>query len=235
MRDMPRLSGVLRVAFRGSEPLDLAKESSLRDRQVRDLNKVLQTVDLGGEGQLTWQSFVADLNEPDEARMRKMRATYNLFLAELKDVLGDENMSSEELHEMAFLVYQLFSASDTSVQHKSAGLAKLLREAPAKKAVDSFASLVGTLAEWKQAVATERGGGESPLSKRMHRKEYGSHLLFSFDPPDFCSREPRQVSKTSELVVPTASTANSSSKSELVRPKANWLEDECSKLTFGFL
>lgn len=228
MRDTPRLSGVVRVALRGVEPLDLAKETSLRDRQLRDLNKVLQVADLGGEGQLTWQSFVRDVVEPDEARMRKMRATYNLFLAELKDVLGDENMSSEELHEMAFLVYQLFSASDTSIQHKTAGLAKLLREAPSKKAVDALSSLVGTLAEWKALVAAEGGGGESPLTKRMHRKEYGSHLLFSFDPPDFCAREVRHVSKTSELVILPA-VASASSKPEIVRPKANWLEDECSK------
>lgn len=151
----------------------MAKESAMRDRQLRDLNKILQANDLGGEGTLTWQSFVEGLDEPDEARMRKMRATYNLFLAELKDVVGDENMSSEELHELAYLVYQLFSATDSSVQHKTAGLAKLLRETPSKKAVDAFASHIGALAEWKRSVAVDSGagGGESPTSKRMHRKE----------------------------------------------------------------
>ncbi len=94
MRDTPRLTGVVRVALRGSEALDLAKESSMRERQLRELHKILQTEALGGEGQLSWASFVDGVNEPDEAKMRKMRATYNLFLAELKDVVGDENLST---------------------------------------------------------------------------------------------------------------------------------------------
>ncbi len=234
-RDVPRLTGVLRVALSGREAVDLAKEATARERQLRDLQKVLQVAELGGEGQLTWQKFVEGIEEPDEARLRKMRATYNLFLAELKDVVGDENLSSGELHEMAFLVYQVFADSAKPIQQKASALGKLLRDSPAKKAVDALAGHVAALAEWKEAVTVLRT--EESVTSKMNRKEYGAHLLFSFDPPDFFSREARVISKTSELVkLPSQNQQQQSqqpklqsSKAELVKPKGNWLQDECER------
>ncbi len=130
---------------------------------------------------------------------------------------------------MAFLVFQLFSDQQGSMQQKTAGLAKLLRETPPKKAVDAFATHVGALTEWKRSVSQndQKEGGE--VSKNSQQKEYGSHLLFSYDVPDFCAREPRKISKKSEVVVMNAPQASAKLPELAIRSKANWLEDECSK------
>ena len=239
----PRCSGVLRLALsKDGKAVDLITESQKRERQLREAHKAVALSRVTGEGRLTWANFTQGVEDLDENQTRKMRATFNVFMAEIKDLLGDENLSSEELQEMASVVYELFDDDSKPTQQKSAMLTKLLRQSPPKKSIDSVQESVSTLSVWKATASSPLDiGHDLSVTKEQQTKEYGSHLLFSFEAPDFWAQapEPKPQSRAAEFVklkspsTAAASQASSAfaSKAELVLPKGNWLEVECRKFS----
>lgn len=202
---------------------------------------------VGGEGSLTWADFVLGLEEPDDKVMRKQRQTFNAFLAELKDLVGDD-ASSTEVHETAFVVFNLLADASQSDQAKLAVLAKVVRvEHPPKNVVASLQAHVSSLSEWKKALAAASGlasdASNNSSNNNQQQREFGRDVLFSFNAPDFLFREPVRVSKTSEVVrfarkpedapkpAPTAAAAAAKpapqpQQAALV-PAGNWLEEAC--------
>ena len=240
MSELPRLSGVLRLQLRGVQT-DLQKETLRLERNVKNLRKQ-QTFEEFGEGSMTWSSFVYGIEEHDEDVLKKMRATYNLFLAELKDLVGDDT-SSEELHEIAHTVFQLFIDPEKSFQGKMNTLAKICRETPPKKTSEALSSHVMELHEWKTSLLQE-SVEEVELKKAVANQNvpvFGNDILFRFAPPDYLSKEPKKVSNTIEVVRSDSSSTSKVKKSqpkkeaktEIVFPKGNWLEEECKKFAKG--
>jgi hypothetical protein len=221
MEDTPRVSGTLRALFRG-EAADLLKGSQTRARKLKAALRA-SVVDSVGAGKLTWAGFVEGVEETDEKLMRKQRMTFNLFLSEIKDLVGDET-NTDEVHESAFAVFNLLddvSQSDQvlsllraapvfavpshllGVQAKQAQLAKILRtESVAKNTFASLQVHVRALSEWRAGLA---GGAlhareDSKSSSNTNQREYGREVLFQFDTADFLFREPVKVSKQPEVV-----------------------------------
>lgn len=174
---------------------------------------------------------------------------FNLFLSEVRDLVGDET-HTDEVAETAYAVLHLLAGGGgeaLSEQGMTAALCKILRcdSLPSGK-LNSLKMQAQGLQTWKRGLVggapLADGGGSNSNAKQQ--REYGRDVLFLFDAPDFLFQERVKHSKTIEVVrhtpppppPPSASKQQPSPSSALptapqnsgmVAVEGNWLEREC--------
>jgi hypothetical protein len=129
--ERPRLSSFLRTRYLGRtfdlEQSSLQQLQSLRKRKVKSSSSSLKSPMDGNAGDSKDFSFRSYFSKPisdctDPRVTEDMRKLFNRYLKEIMELLGDEQLSGEELHSEAFELFQTLDSDSQTTEQK-----KLLR------------------------------------------------------------------------------------------------------------
>lgn len=256
-KEVPRLTGLLRTFLtEQGENFDFQNEYLQRLEVIKRRQKRSTTAQPEGfssSSQLTWSFFGSLLENYEIQEAKNIRTQYNKFLSETKKLIEDDQMSSDELHSAAYVVYQTVKDPNKSLREKE----ELLREyfpTVTTKQIEDLTPLVTQLSSWREQKLSSK-----PRSQRQESEvangtqnvvEFGKDVVLSYDPKFFVDDINDDVlndenidiveNETTAQTTPNVPVSSSEKEIELLwspsrEVDANWLQEQCENYTAAIL